>query len=128
TSVREVPVKVLEENRYIVNLHRQGLYLPKVSFTHVIGWAVVQACKHVPAMAVSYEEQDGKPFRRVHQQFHLGLAVDLPGKDGRRNLVVPNVKDAGALSFKDFLAEYTAVLDRARAGKLTAADFADTTA
>jgi 2-oxoglutarate decarboxylase len=127
TSAREVPVKVLEENRHIVNRHFTFHYLPKVSYTHLIAWAMVQAVKRVPAMAASYEERDGKAFRRNHRSVNLGLAVDVSGKDGRRNLVVPNLKDVGSLDFAAFLRLYNEKLEAARAGRLVAEHFAGTT-
>ena len=132
TSTREIPVKVLEENRHTINRHQQGVYLPKVSFTHLIGWAMVQAMLKVPAMAGAYEERDGKPFRRRHTSLNLGIAVDLPAKAGaggeaRRSLVVPNIKDCGALTFAQYFAAFNAQIDKARAGKLTPDDFAGTT-
>ncbi|HEU4417511.1 MAG TPA: 2-oxo acid dehydrogenase subunit E2, partial [Planctomycetota bacterium] len=74
TSVREIPVKVLEENRHAINRHQQGLYLGKISFTHLIGWAMVQAILRVPAMQAQFVEQDGKPFRRVGKALNVGIA------------------------------------------------------
>jgi 2-oxoglutarate dehydrogenase E1 component len=127
TSSREVPVKVLEENRHILNRHQQGLILPKVSFTHLIAFAALQAIARVKAMAGAFVLVDGKPFRKRTEHVNFGVAIDLPGKDGRRSLVVPNVKNAGAMDFKAFLTAYSALIDRARAGKLTPEDFADTT-
>ena len=127
TSTREIPVKVLEENRHAINRHQQGLYLPKVSFTHLIAWAMVQSILRVPAMAGQYVDQDGKPFRRVGKSLNVGIAVDLPGKDGRRSLVVPNVKDGGSLDFAGFFAAYNAQIEKARKGALTPDDFAATT-
>ena len=127
TSTREIPVKVLEENRHSINRHQQGLHLPKVSFTHLIGWAMVRAIQRVPAMAGQYVEQDGKPHRRLGRALNIGIAVDLPGKDGRRSLVVPNVKDSGALDFAGFFAGFNEQIEKARKGKLTPDDFADTT-
>jgi multifunctional 2-oxoglutarate metabolism enzyme len=127
TSAREVPVKVLEENRHVINRHQQGLYLPKVSFTHLIGWALVQAMLRVPAMAGQFVEQDGKPFRRRSKSLQLGIAVDLPGKDGRRSLMVPNLKDCGALDFAGFLQAFHQQIDKARKGTLGPEDFANTT-
>ncbi|HLQ36679.1 MAG TPA: multifunctional oxoglutarate decarboxylase/oxoglutarate dehydrogenase thiamine pyrophosphate-binding subunit/dihydrolipoyllysine-residue succinyltransferase subunit, partial [Planctomycetota bacterium] len=127
TSARELPVKVLEENRHILNRHRQGLYLSKVSFTHLVAYALVQALARVPAMAASYKEQGGAPFRRQAQHINLGIAVDLAGKQGRRALVVPNIKDAGSLDFAAFLAAFDQLIDKARTGRLGPADFADTT-
>jgi 2-oxoglutarate dehydrogenase E1 component len=129
TSTREIPVKVLEENRHAINRHQQGLYLPKVSFTHLIAWAMVQAMQRVPAMAGQYVEQDGKPFRRQGKSLNVGIAVDLPGsaKDGRRSLVVPNVKDCWSLTFAEFFAAYNRQIEKARSGSLTPDDFAGTT-
>ncbi len=127
TSVREIPVKVLEENRHAINRHQQGLHLPKVSFTHLIGWAMVQAIARVPAMAAQFVEQDGKPFRRLSASLQLGIAVDLPGKDGRRSLVVPNLKDCGSLDFAGFFAAFQRQIEKARKGALGPDDFAGTT-
>ncbi|MBP8301807.1 MAG: 2-oxo acid dehydrogenase subunit E2, partial [Planctomycetes bacterium] len=127
TSAREVPVKVLEENRHAINRHQQGLYLPKVSFTHLIGWALVQAMLRVPAMAGQFVEQDGKPFRRRSRSLQLGIAVDLPGKDGRRSLMVPNIKDCGSLDFAGFLQAFHQQIEKARQGTLGPDDFANTT-
>jgi len=127
TSTREVPVKVLEENRAILNRHQAGLFLPKVSFTHLVAWAMVQAVAKVPAMAASHVIVDGRPHRRTPPTLQVGIAVDLPGKDGRRSLVVPNVRDAGAMDFARFFAACNAQIEKARRGKLGPEDFADTT-
>ena len=127
TSTREVGVKVLEENRHAINRHQLGQYMPKVSFTHLIGWAMVQSVLRVPSMAAQFVDQDGKPFRRVGKSLNVGIAVDLPGKDGRRSLVVPNIKDCGNLDFAGFFAAFNDQIAKSRAGKLTPDDFADTT-
>ncbi len=132
TSAREIAVKVLEENRHAINRYQQGLHLPKVSFTHLIAWAMVQAIARVPAMAAQFVEQDGKPFRRLSRSLNVGIAVDLPasgaaGKEGRRSLVVPNVKDCGALDFAGFFAAFAVQIDKARRGALVPDDFAGTT-
>jgi 2-oxoglutarate dehydrogenase E1 component len=132
TSAREVPVKVLEENRHAINRHQQGLHLPKVSFTHLIAWAMVQAIARVPAMQAQFVEQGGKPFRRVARSLNVGIAVDVlaggaDGRDGRRSLLVPNVKDCGARDFASFFAAYNAQIEKARRGALGPEDFAGTT-
>ncbi|HZN41944.1 MAG TPA: multifunctional oxoglutarate decarboxylase/oxoglutarate dehydrogenase thiamine pyrophosphate-binding subunit/dihydrolipoyllysine-residue succinyltransferase subunit [Planctomycetota bacterium] len=127
TSVREIPAKVLEENRHAINRHQQGLYLGKVSFTHLIGWAMVQAITRVPAMAAQFVEQDGKPFRRVGKVLNVGIAVDLPAADDRRSLVVPNIKDCASLDFAAFFAAFNELIEKARAGTLGPDDFAGTT-
>ena len=127
TSTREVPVKVLIENRHAINRHQVGQYLPKVSFTHLIAWAMVQAIQRVPAMAAQFVEQDGKPYRRLAKSLNIGIAVDLPGKDGRRSLVVPSIKDTQDLDFAGFFAGFNAQIQKSRTGKLTPDDFAGTT-
>jgi len=127
TSTREVGVKVLEENRHSINRHQLGQYMPKVSFTHLIGWAMVQATLRIPSMAATYVEQGGKPFRRLGKSLNVGIAVDLPGKDGRRTLVVPNIKDCANLDFAGFFDAFNEQIQKSRSGKLTPEDFADTT-
>lgn len=127
TSTREVPVKVLIENRHSINRHQVGQYLPKVSFTHLIGWAMVQAILRVPAMAAQFVEEGGKSFRRMGKSLNVGIAVDLPGKDGRRSLVVPSIKDTQDLDFAGFFQGFNDQISKARKGKLTPADFSGTT-
>ncbi len=127
TSTRELPVKVLEENRHSINRHQLGQYLPKVSFTHLIGWAMVQSILRVPAMAAQFFEENGKSFRRLGKSLNIGIAVDLPGKDGRRDLVVPNIKDCSSLDFAGFFDGFNAQIQKARKGKLTPDDFGGTT-
>lgn len=127
TSTRDVPVKVLEENRKIINLHRQAQYLTKISFTHLIGWAMVKALREVPAMTQSFAEVGGKAHRRTPEKVQLGIAVDLPGKDGRRSLVVPNVIDVLGLDFAGYVAAFDGQIQKARDGKLRPEDFAGTT-
>src|SRR5215831_10078657 len=99
TSQRTIAVKVMDENRRIINQHRTLVGHSKVSFTHIIGWAIVKALEEVPALNQAYAEKGGQPFRVLHRQVHLGIAVDVAGKDGARSLMVPNIKDAGNLNF-----------------------------
>ena len=127
TSTRELPVKVLEENRHSINRHQLGQYLPKVSFTHLIGWAMVQSVVRVPAMAAQFVAEDGKSFRRMGKSLNIGIAVDLPGKDGRRSLVVPNIKDCQALDFAGFFAGFNEQIRKSREGRLAPDDFRGTT-
>ena len=42
TSVRSVPVKLLWDNRTVINNHLARARGGKVSFTHIIGYALVQ--------------------------------------------------------------------------------------
>jgi len=127
TSTREVPVKVLEENRHSINRHQLGQYLPKVSFTHLIGWAMVQSMIRVPAMAAQFVAEGSKSFRRMGKSLNIGIAVDLPGKDGRRSLVVPNIKDSQNLDFAGFFEGFNEQIQKSRTGKLAPDDFRDTT-
>ncbi|MBX7160982.1 MAG: multifunctional oxoglutarate decarboxylase/oxoglutarate dehydrogenase thiamine pyrophosphate-binding subunit/dihydrolipoyllysine-residue succinyltransferase subunit [Acidimicrobiia bacterium] len=128
TSVRTVPAKVLEENRRILNRHLQSSRGRKVSFTHLIAWAVVKAVERVPAMNASYTEVDAKPTLVRHESLNLGLAVDLEKNDGTRTLLVPNVKNAQDMDFAAFHAAYEDAVRKARTGKLGPDDMSGTTA
>ncbi len=91
TSQRVIPVKVMDENRRIINQHRTLVGKSKVSYTHLIGWAILKALEDYPGLNHAYGEADGQPARIVHPRINLGIAVDVAGKDGGRNLVVPNI-------------------------------------
>jgi 2-oxoglutarate decarboxylase len=127
TSSRTIPVKLLEENRRIINEYLQARGRGKVSFTHLIGWAIVKAVKAYPHMNVGYGEIDGRPSRLEHANVNLGLAIDIEKKDGSRSLLVPNVKAADKMTFAQFFNEYNDRVKRARDGKLEIADFQGTT-
>ena len=127
TSQRTIPVKVIDENRRIINQHRTLIGKSKVSYTHLIAWAIIRALRDVPALNHAYAEQGGEPFRVVRQQVNLGIAVDIEGKDGARNLVVPNIKNAGVIDFAQYVAAFDDLVSRARTGKLTIDDFRGTT-
>src|ERR1019366_1355929 len=127
TSQRTIAVKVMDENRRIVNQHRTLLGRGKVSYTHLIGWAIVKALEEVPALNTAYVEHDGRPFRVTPARINLGIAVDVSGKDGARSLMVPNIKDAGALQFQEYVNAFDDLVARARSGKLALADFQGTT-
>jgi 2-oxoglutarate dehydrogenase E1 component len=126
TSQRTIAVKVIDENRRVINEHRTIHGLPKISYTHIAGWAVVKALADIPAVNNAYVEHNGQAFRRVRSQVNLGVAVDVQGKDGNRSLTVPNVKNAGAISFAEYVQAFDDVVSRARKGKLTLADFEGT--
>ncbi|MEK7404318.1 MAG: multifunctional oxoglutarate decarboxylase/oxoglutarate dehydrogenase thiamine pyrophosphate-binding subunit/dihydrolipoyllysine-residue succinyltransferase subunit, partial [Acidobacteriota bacterium] len=123
TSQRTIAVKVIDENRRIIHHHRTLLGKSKVSYTHLIAWAIVKALKHYPALNHTYVEQDGQPFRVARTGINFGLAIDVAAKDGGRSLVVPNIKNAGAMNFQQFQAAYDGLVNRARTGKLTVEDF-----
>ncbi|RZS87129.1 2-oxoglutarate dehydrogenase E1 component [Motilibacter rhizosphaerae] len=127
TSVRAVPAKLLIDNRIVINNHLRRGRGGKVSFTHLIGYAVVRAVAGMPDMNAAYTEVDGKPAVLRPAQIGLGLAIDLAKPDGTRQLLVPAIKGAGAMDFAQFWTAYEDVVRRARGGKLTADDFAGTT-
>src|SRR5580700_2363525 len=127
TSQRVIPVKVMDENRRIINQHRTLVGKSKVSYTHLIGWAILKALENFPGLNDAYAEVNGEPVRVVHPQINLGIAVDVAGKDGNRNLVVPNINNAGQVDFAKYVTLFDGLVDRARKGKLTAADFQGTT-
>jgi 2-oxoglutarate dehydrogenase E1 component len=127
TSQRVIPVKVMDENRRIINQHRTLVGKSKVSYTHLIGWAILKALEDFPGLNHAYGESNGQPARIVHPQINLGIAVDVAGKDGGRNLLVPSIKNAGALDFAQYVTSFDDLVDRARKGKLAPADFQDTT-
>ena len=126
-SQRTLAVKVMDENRRIINQHRTLLGRGKVSYTHIIGWAIVKALAEMPALNHAYAEKDGQPFRVARAQVNLGIAVDVTARDGSRALLVPNIKNAGALDFQAYVTAFDDLVSRARTGKLTTADFQDTT-
>ncbi len=128
TSVRAMPAKLLEVNRQILNNHLARTRGGKVSFTHLIGFAVVRALTQMPNMNAGFSATDGAPTVVRHEHVNLGLAIDMQKSDGSRTLVVPNVKNAGSLDFAAFHAAYEDLVRRARANKLTPDDFSGTTA
>ncbi len=127
TSQRTIAVKVMDENRRIINQHRILVGQGKVSYTHLIGWAVVKALEEIPGINHAFTERDGQPFRLVHPRINLGIAVDVAGKDGGRSLMVPNIQNAGALNFQEYLTTFDGLVSRARKNKLVPADFQGTT-
>ncbi|HEX2240204.1 MAG TPA: multifunctional oxoglutarate decarboxylase/oxoglutarate dehydrogenase thiamine pyrophosphate-binding subunit/dihydrolipoyllysine-residue succinyltransferase subunit [Actinomycetota bacterium] len=128
TSVRNIPAKLLEENRRIINRYLSGTRGGgKVSFTHLIGYALLKALEMRPGMKVSYAEIDGKPHAVHHKHVNFGLAVDIERSDGTRTLLVPNIKQADELDFSDFWAAYEDLIRRVRANELSPEDFAGTT-
>lgn len=127
TSVRTIPAKLMIDNRIVINNHMSRTRGGKISFTHLIGWALIQAIKAFPSQNVSYAEVDGKPSVIAHAHVGLGIAIDLPKPDGTRALMVPSIKRAESLTFGEYLTAYEDLVKRARGNKLTAADFQGTT-
>jgi 2-oxoglutarate decarboxylase len=127
TSERRIPVKLLDENRRIINQHLAENDRGKASYTHLIAWALLRALETFPQLNDGFVEVDGSPARLKRTSVNLGVAVDLTKKDGSRALLVPNIKNANSLSFPDFLTAYDDVVKRARDGKLQVSDFQGTT-
>jgi len=125
TSFRNVPAKLLEVNRRVINGYRSRSGLSKVSFTHLIGYAVVRAIADaVPVMNSAFVEgADGKPRVIRHEHVNIGLAVDVAKSDGSRTLVVPVLRDADALNFAEFLVAYDDLVRKVKANKLQVSDF-----
>ena len=128
TSVRAIPAKLMVDNRIVINNHLARGRGGKVSFTHIIGFAIVRALREMPDMNVSYTTIDDKPAISRHQHVGLGLAIDLAKEDGSRQLLVPCIKSADQMDFAAFWAGYEDVVRKARSGKLTVEDFQGTTA
>ena len=129
TSFRQIPAKLLEINRKVINGHLARKQGGKVSFTHLIGYAVVRAiADEMPAMNNTYEaDDDGKPRLIRNEHIGLGIAVDLQKSDGSRTLMVPCVKDADTLDFKSFIDRYEELIGKVRNNKLNPDDFVGTT-
>jgi 2-oxoglutarate decarboxylase len=117
TSFRTFTVTVLDARRR--ELKEAGL---KVSFTHLIAYAIARAATEMPVMGNHFAEVDGKPHRVDDGAVNLGLAVDVQKKDGSRTLMVPVILDAGRLSFAEFLAAFDTLVEKARTNTLTADD------
>jgi multifunctional 2-oxoglutarate metabolism enzyme len=122
TSVRTIPVKVLHENRQILNSHMKVRVLGKTSYTHLIAYALTRAIAENMHMIATFEERDGVPYKVTPKHVNLGIAIDVETAKGR-SLLVPNIKAAETLGFKDFHRVYEELVARARAGKLAADDF-----
>lgn len=126
TSVRSVPVKLLWDNRTVINNHLARARGGKVSFTHLIGYALVKAVKAMPEMNNGFDVVDGKPNLITPAHINLGLAIDVPKPDGTRQLLVPSIKAAEAMDFAGFWTAYEEIVRKARDNKLTIEDFQGT--
>ena len=127
TSVRAVPAKLMADNRVVINNHLRRARGGKISYTHLIGYAIVKALAHNPEMNSHFAEIDGRPTLVTPEHVNLGIAIDLVGKDNARSLIVANIKQAETMSFAEFWSAYEDIVRRARSGKLSADDFAGTT-
>jgi multifunctional 2-oxoglutarate metabolism enzyme len=127
TSIRTIPVRTLEENRRILNKHRDATGGSKISFTHLVAWAILRALDAFPRLNDAYAELDGMPHRIQRDSVRLGLAVDVQKKDGTRTLLVPNIKAANRLDFAGFLRAYDELVAKTRKSAISPDDFLGTT-
>ena len=119
TSVRTISVRLLEENRSLMNQHLAELTGGKVSFTHLLAWALVKALRGMPGMRSLFVEIEGAPHRYTAEHVNFGIAVDIERRDGTRGLVVPSIKHAETLEFATFFAAYNELIRRSQAGQIT---------
>jgi 2-oxoglutarate dehydrogenase E1 component len=134
TSFREIAVTLLDARRKAFNAAlasasttHHARRITKVSFTHLIGFAIVQAARELRVMTHAFQDVEGKPHRLDPGAVNLGLAVDVERKDGTRGLVVPVIKGADAMDFAAFHTTYEALVEKARTNKLLPDDFAGAT-
>ncbi len=127
TSVRTVPVKLMAENRLLINDFQKDTGGDKVSFTHLVAWAIVRGLKAFPNMITTYRVEGTTPQHVIPDGVNLGLAIDVERK-GKRTLLVPNVKHADRMRFVQFLGIYNDIVRRARENRLEVSDFEGTNA
>jgi len=127
TSVRDVPVKLMAENRILLNTHQRNIGGEKISYTHIIAFAIVKALNDFANMNTTFRASDDFGMHVIPSDINLGLAIDVE-KRGKRLLLVPNIKKAGTMNFATLLGAYNDLVRRARAGRLEVADLTGTTA
>lgn len=127
TSQRTIPVKLMEENRILLNQYLQKLNQKKISFTNLISWAILKSIKLMPVMNSAFSIIDGKPAVIKRKKVNLGIAIDIEKKGGSRSLIVPNIKNADKSNFKDFIAVYEDLIIRSRKGLIDPSEFLGTT-
>src|SRR2546421_1477208 len=126
TSFRDVTVDVLDARRKDLNAQLAATGR-KISYTHLVGFAIVRAAREYPVMTHAFQEVEGKPHRLDPHGVNLGLAVDVEKKDGSRSLVVPVIKHAETMDFATFHATYETLVEKARTNRLLPDDYAGAT-
>jgi len=126
TSFREITVDALDARRRELNAQLAAAG-KKISYTHLIGYAITRAARELPVMTHAFQDVDGKPYRFDPRGVNLGLAVDVEKKDRSHALVVPVIKHAEGMDFATFHATYETLVDKARTNKLVPDDFAGAT-
>jgi 2-oxoglutarate dehydrogenase E1 component len=127
TSARTIPVKALDENRRVINKYLAKVKRNKISFTHLMAWAIIKALNKYPFMNDSFVKVDGKSYRQKNPHINIGFAVDVVQKGGNRILLVPNVKEAEKKTFIEFIDAYDKLVDNSRKGKINPDDLVGTT-
>jgi 2-oxoglutarate decarboxylase len=130
TSVRTIAARLLEINRSALNESLARSSGAKVSFTHLIAFAILRGLREIPTMNASFVDavdEKGTPGVRRHEHVGLGLAVDVQKKDGSRNLLVPVIRDADTMDFRTFLLAYEDLVRKVHGGAYGADDLAGAT-
>ncbi len=127
TSLRTIPVKILDENRQLINKYLTTNSKPKISYTHIIAWAIVKALAKFPSINTSFARVNGEPYKDEKPEINIGIAVDVTKKDGSRSLLVPNIKSANVMNFEEFFHAYDSIIQKARKASLAPTDFQSTT-
>ena len=110
TSVRAIAAKLLIDNRIVINNHLQRARGGKVSFTHLIAFAMIKALRAMPEMNSYFTQLDGKPAVGHPDHINLGIAIDIAKADGSRQLLVPSIKGCEELDFAQFWASYLSLI------------------
>jgi 2-oxoglutarate dehydrogenase E1 component len=127
SSARTMPVRTVEENRRLLNKHRQASGQGKISFTHLVAWAILRALDTFPRLNDAYAVVEGEAHRIQRDQVRLGVAVDIQRKDGSRTLLVPNIKNAQKMDFAELVKAFDDLVTRSRKGAISPDDFMGTT-
>ncbi len=119
TTFRTISVQMLDAERKRLNEALAVAGGGKLSFTHIIAWAIVRAVERTPVMTTAFARADGKPHKIPRDTVNLGIAVDVERKDGSRSLLVPVIRDCAGLGFHGFRAAFDDLIARSRVGKIS---------